>query len=100
MKDLPKVNDELEPGQLIDCPECGERTDSESVSGWRNTNYFVYCEPCGWSVETKITQTVVDVKIDCDDLPLEVGIDCECITTDMSGKCTHCLRTPEDRGRA
>jgi len=89
MKDLPKVNDELEPGQLIDCPECGEQTDSESVSGWRNTNYLVYCEPCGWSVETKITQTVVSVEIDC-----------ECITTDMSGKCTHCLRTPEDRGRA
>lgn len=23
--------------------------------------------------------------------------DCECITTDMSGKCTHCLSTPESR---
>ena len=23
--------------------------------------------------------------------------DCECITTDMSGRCTHCLSTPEDR---
>ena len=23
--------------------------------------------------------------------------DCECITTDMSGKCVDCLRTPEER---
>ena len=23
-------------------------------------------------------------------------IDCECITTDMGGKCTHCLRGPRD----
>ena len=26
----------------------------------------------------------------------EEEIDCECITTDMSGKCTHCLRGPRD----
>lgn len=25
--------------------------------------------------------------------------DCECITTDMSGKCTHCLRTPEEQAK-
>lgn len=25
---------------------------------------------------------------------LEEEIDCECITTDMGGKCTHCLRGP------
>lgn len=87
MKDLPKVNDELSPGQLIACPECGEMTDTDYPGA--ESNYIVYCEPCCWSVEVKMTQTVVSV---------EVG--CECITTDMSGKCTHCLRTPEDRGRA
>ena len=27
---------------------------------------------------------------------LEEEIDCECITTDMGGKCTHCLRGPRD----
>ena len=25
--------------------------------------------------------------------------DCECITTDMSGNCTHCLRTPEEQAK-
>jgi len=25
--------------------------------------------------------------------------DCDCITTDMSGKCTHCLRTPEEQAK-
>lgn len=86
MKDLPKVNDEVQPGQLLNCPLCGELTEADNLS-INDNDYIVYCEDCGWSAEVKVTQTVVSVEIDC-----------ECITTDMSGKCTHCLRTPEERG--
>ena len=34
-----------------------------------------------------------------DDALDELGIEdeCECITTDMSGRCTHCLSTPAER---
>ncbi len=28
------------------------------------------------------------------DIDFGIEIDCECINTDMSGKCTHCLRGP------
>ena len=31
------------------------------------------------------------------DLDFGIEINCDCITTDMSGRCTHCLRPPAER---
>ena len=70
------------PKVRFTCSKCG----SERPSKWGGSNSK------GWK---KIVEDCPCEKPE----DLEEEDPCECITTDMSGKCTHCLSTPEDRAK-
>ena len=58
--------------------------------------YLIYVE-ASIKEQTRWLKKAIEEGL-VDDYYADEEEECVCITTDMSGKCTHCLSTPEERG--